>query len=571
MNQEEQAFRKNRKIAYFSMEIGLEARIPTYSGGLGVLAGDTIRAFVDLKVPVVAITLLSSKGYFYQKFDQEGGQKELHVHWNPSDFMERLPEKVKVKVEGRDVYVTAWQYLLSGKDNFKLPVLFLDTDLEENHEGDRALTHYLYGGDHRYRLSQEIVLGIGGVRMLQKLGYSGINKYHMNEGHSSLLSLELLRQLKEEKMDKEGENFWDIEEVRNHCVFTTHTPVPAGHDQFSYDLVERVLGEFIPWDMMKELGGVDRLNMTRLALNLSKYVNGVAKKHEEISKDMFPGFTIDSITNGVHSVEWVCKSFARLFDKYIKGWRCDSFALRYSLAIPREEIWEAHMEAKKRLINYVNQNTNVGMSYNDLTIGFARRITEYKRPTLIFSDLKRLAKISEKVGKIQIIFAGKAHPSDEKGLQLIKEIFRYIEELKGSVKIAYLENYNIGVAKFLTSGVDLWLNTPQRPKEASGTSGMKAAHNGIPHFSVLDGWWFEGHIEGVTGWCIGPWEIEYGVDENVRDSQKMYEKLENIIVPLFYNERDKWIDVMRHSIAINASFFNAQRMVLEYAVNAYYI
>lgn len=571
MNEGEKTFRKNKKIAYFSMEIGLEARIPTYSGGLGVLAGDTIRAFVDLKMPVVAVTLLSSKGYFYQQFDQEGGQKELHVHWNPSDFMEKLPEKVKVKVEGREVYVSAWQYMLSGKDDFKLPVLFLDTDLEENHEGDRPLTHYLYGGDLRYRLSQEIVLGIGGVRMLQKLGYSSINKYHMNEGHSSLLSLELLRQLKEEKMYKEGEHFWDIEEVRNRCVFTTHTPVPAGHDQFSYDLVERVLGEFIPWDMMKKLGGADLLNMTRLALNLSKYVNGVAKKHEEVSKDMFPGYSIDSITNGVHSVEWVCKSFARLFDKYIKGWRCDSFALRYSLAIPREEIWEAHMEAKKRLINYVNQNTNVGMSYNDLTIGFARRITEYKRPTLIFSDIKRLAKISEKVGKIQIIFAGKAHPSDEKGLQLIKEIFRNMDELKDSVKIAYLENYNIGVAKFLTSGVDLWLNTPQRPKEASGTSGMKAAHNGIPHFSVLDGWWLEGHIEGVTGWCIGPWEIEYGVDENVRDSQKMYEKLENVIVPLFYNERDNWIDVMRHSIAINASFFNAQRMVQEYAVNAYFI
>lgn len=565
------AFRKNIKVAYFSMEIGLNASIPTYSGGLGVLAGDTIRAFVDLKMPVVAITLLSSKGYFYQKFNDEGEQEELPVHWNPSDFMERLPEKVKVNIEGRDVYVAAWQYLLSGKDDFKLPVLFLDTDLEENEEGDRTVTQYLYGGDQQYRLSQEIVLGVGGFRMLQELGYTEIIKYHMNEGHSSLLSLELLRQLDEEKINEEGENPWDIEEVRNRCVFTTHTPVPAGHDQFPYDLVERVLGEFIPWHMMKKLGGEDLLNMTRLALNLSKYVNGVAKKHEEVSKDMFPGYSIDSITNGVHSVEWVCKSFARIFDKYIKGWRGDSFALRYSLAIPRKEIWKAHMEAKERLINCVNQNTNVGMSYNDLTIGFARRITEYKRPTLIFSDIKRLAKISEKVGKIQIIFAGKAHPSDEKGLQLIKEIFRNMDELKASVKIAYLENYNIGVAKLLTSGVDLWLNTPQRPKEASGTSGMKAAHNGIPHFSVLDGWWFEGHIEGVTGWCIGPWEIEYGVDENVRDSQKIYDKLENIIVPLFYNERDKWIDVMRHSIAINASFFNAQRMVQEYAVNAYFI
>lgn len=567
MCNQEKGFRKDRQVAYFSMEIGLEGNIPTYSGGLGVLAGDTIKAFLDLKIPVVALTLIHSKGYFHQIINEAGEQGVGPVQWNPSDFMEKLPERAKVNIEGREVSVAAWIYHLEGKDDYVIPVLFLDTDLEENDERDRSLTHYLYGGDQRYRIAQEIVLGIGGFRILQKLGYTKVHKFHMNEGHSSFLALELLRQNKE----KTGKDFWDIEGVRDCCVFTTHTPVPAGHDQFSYNLVREVLGEFIPWDIMKKLGGEDYLNMTLLALNLSKYVNGVAKSHEEVSRNMFPGYTIDSITNGIHSVNWVSKSFAKLFDKHIKGWCTDSFALRYSLAIPREEIWQAHMEAKEKLINIVNQKTNAGLSYKNFTIGFARRITEYKRPTLIFSDIKKLAEISEKAGTIQIIFAGKAHPSDERGRELVKEIFHYMDKLKDSVKIAFVENYNIGIAKLLVSGVDLWLNTPQRPKEASGTSGMKAAHNGVPHFSVLDGWWYEGHIEGITGWSIGPWEIEYGVDENVRDAQEMYDKLEKVILPLFYNERDKWIDIMKHSIAINASFFNTQRMVQQYTVNAYFI
>lgn len=563
---------RKRRVAYFSMEIGLSNDIPTYSGGLGILSGDTIKSFADLNLPVVAVTLLSEKGYFYQKLDEEGRQIQESVCWNPPEHMELLPEKISVQVEDRKVFIQTWQYNVVGLDKFIVPVLFLDSNLDVNNEKDRLLTSYLYGGDRNYRISQEIILGIGGIRMLKKLGYNEIERYHMNEGHSSFLALELLKKYKEKK-EAEGEpgDLWDIEAARNVCVFTTHTPVPAGHDQFSYELVKEVLGEFVPWYILKKIAGKNCLNMTLLALNLSKYINGVAKKHGEVSKKMFPGYPIDSITNGIHSATWTSKSFATIFDKYIPCWRQDPFALRYSLGIPGEEIWQAHMEAKRELIDYVNNRTNAGMTYDCLTIGFARRTTGYKRAELIFSNPERLAKISETNGTIQLIFAGKAHPGDLKGIEIIKSIFKHIKELRNSVKIVYLPNYNIKLAKLITSGVDVWLNTPRRPMEASGTSGMKAVHNGIPNFSVLDGWWIEGHVEGITGWSIGPLKIQAGIDEDERDSQELYEKLENEIIPLFYSNREKWINIMQHCIAINASFFNTHRMVQEYILNAYYI
>lgn len=381
----------------------------------------------------------------------------------------------------------------------------------------------------------------------------------MNEGHAGLLTLELLNGLKRKKGPK-----WDFDGVRELCVFTTHTPIPAGHDQFSYDLVNNALREFIPLDVLKMLGGQERLNMTLLALNLSKYVNGVAKKHGEVSRTMFPGYSIQSITNGVHSYTWTCDSFKELYNKYIPGWSHDPFSLRYALNIPKIEIWAAHTEARKKLIDYLNS----GFDYGALTIGFARRAATYKRADLIFSDIDRLIHISRNIGRIQFVFAGKAHPQDSQGKDLIKMIFSKAYQLKDNIKVTYLENYDIELAKMLVSGVDLWLNTPQRPNEASGTSGMKAAHNGVPSFSVLDGWWLEGHIEDVTGWSIGPKEIDASSD-NSSDAQELYEKLGTKIAPLFYNNRDKWIDIMQHSIALNASFFNTHRMVEQYVLNSY--
>ena len=553
---------KERSIAYFSMEIAIDSRIPTYSGGLGILAGDTLRSCADLRVPAVAVTLLYEKGYFYQKLDEQGNQHELPVQWNPQDYFRPLPEKIEVQIEGRSVGVKAWQYYIVGITGCSLPIIFLDTSLRENSDYDRGLTTYLYGGDEKYRLAQEIILGIGGIRMLRKLGYTEIKKYHMNEGHASPLVLELLRERKENE-----ETVWDFEGVRKECVFTTHTPVAAGHDHFPYDLVKNLLRDYLPFEVVKMLGGNDLLNMTFLALNLSHYVNGVAKKHGEVSRGMFPGYTIDSITNGVHSYTWTSEPFKRLYDKYIPGWAIDSFTLRYSLGIPKQEIWNAHLESKKLLIDYVNKETNIGMDYDAFTMGFARRATPYKRMHLIFSDIERLRRITKEVGKIQFIFAGKAHPRDWPGKELIKKVFAVSNQLREDVKIAYLVNYDMEIAKMLTSGVDLWLNTPQKPLEASGTSGMKAVHNGIPNFSVLDGWWIEGHIEGITGWSIGSKSSEPGNDE--KDAQEIYDKLEKIILPMYYKDTERWMDIMQHSIAFNASFFNTQRMVQQYVLNAY--
>jgi len=554
--------KKSRRIAYFSMEVGINSKMPTYSGGLGVLAADTIHSCADLNVPIVAVTLLYKKGYFNQVLDQHGQQSESPYQWKPRTFLRLLPKKIIVKIENRDVHVQAWRYNVKGASGYYVPLIFLDTDLPENSEFDRALSHYLYGGDERYRFAQEMILGIGGVRMLKALNFNQIKRYHMNEGHASLLTLELLCQKK-----IETEPDWDIESVRRACVFTTHTPVPAGHDHFSYDLAGSMLGDFIPMDVLKSFAGQENLNMTYLALNLSNYVNGVAKQHGAVSQDMFPEHRIDAITNGVHSFRWACESFKKLFDKYMPGWANDPFSLRYALNIPQDEIWDAHMEAKKKLINFVNERTKIKLDPDALTMGFARRATAYKRADLVFRDINRLTEICDKVGKVQFIFSGKAHPKDWQGKELIKKIFSASNELKDKARIAYLTNYDVDTAKMLVSGVDLWLNTPRKPQEASGTSGMKAAHNGIPSFSILDGWWIEGFLEGLTGWSIDSIDNKQSDDEN--DSRALYEKLEKVIAPMFYNNRRQWIDVMRYAIAINASFFNTHRMVQQYVLNAY--
>jgi starch phosphorylase len=548
------------------MEVAADPRMPTYSGGLGILAGDTLKSCADLKIPLVAVSLLYSKGYFDQKLDEWGNQQEFPVAWEPSRFVRLLPITVRVPIENRSVVVRAWQYDITGYTGYSVPLILLDTNVDENAPPDRGLTAFLYGGDERYRLAQEIILGMGGVRMLRALGYNQLERFHMNEGHASLLVLELLRERR-----GQGAEEWDFHGVRSRCVFTTHTPVPAGHDQFSYDLVKGVLGETIPVEMVQMLGGKNRLNMTLLALNLSRYVNGVAKRHGEVSQEMFPGYSIDSITNGVHSFTWTCDSFKKLYDRHIAGWVNDPFSLRYAVSIPKGEIWDAHVEAKGRLIDEVHRRTGMSLKPDMLTIGFARRATLYKRADLVFSDPGQLMEIASTVGPIQLVFAGKSHPKDDPGKDLIRRVFHFARQLKDQIPIAYLENYDMELGKLLTSGVDLWLNTPLRPLEASGTSGMKAAHNGVPSFSTLDGWWIEGHIEGVTGWSIGPGPQDlHGQDAaNEQDARELYHKLRTVIAPMFYRDRDRWIDIMRQAIAFNASFFNTHRMVQQYAANAY--
>jgi starch phosphorylase len=559
------AFTKEPKIAYFSMEIGVRSNMPTYSGGLGVLAGDTIKSAADLTLPVVAVTLLTKKGYFRQELDIYGRQTELPDEFDPLRFMSPLQERVVVNIEGREVVIGSWIYLVESATGGKVPIIFLDADFPENTPEDRTITHCLYGGKSDYRLKQEIVLGIGGTRMLDELGFQ-IRKYHMNEGHSSLLTLELLRRYKKDIEEVWDENLvWDVDKVRSFCVFTTHTPVAAGHDKFTYDTVQRVMGEIIPMSAIKAFAGQENLNLTLLALNLSNYINGVAKKHGEVSKEMFPGYAIHAITNGVHSFTWTCDSLKRIYDKYLPGWANEPEIFVRVGRIPDNELWEAHMEAKRQLIDYVNRETQAGMNYDTFTIGFARRVTAYKRADLLFSDIDRLARMAE--GRLQIVYAGKAHPHDESGKKLIERIFEIKERLKDKIRIAFLKNYSMDIALKITSGVDVWLNTPLRPLEASGTSGMKAAHNGVPNFSVLDGWWIEGHIEGFTGWAIGP-SPDVPADP-ARDADDLYYKLEGIILPTFYNDKLFWIRIMQNAIGKNAYYFNSHRMMRRYVTAAY--
>jgi len=569
------------------MEIGIDNRIPTFSGGLGVLAGDTISSAADLGVPLIAFTLLYRKGYFEQRFDASGLQQEQPVFWNVSEYLEAVEPTVTVALDGREVRVRAWKYDVagSGERGRQVPIFFLDTDLPGNSPWDRTLTDSLYGGDGHYRLCQEVILGIGGIRMARALGFDRIRRFHMNEGHAALLTLELLQesaQLSGRKLIS-GD---DIEAVRHACIFTTHTPVSAGHDRFPLSQIEtimhplrslfdtedpaalKVLARILERDrtatsVQEVFEGQPWFNMTYLALNLSRYVNGVAKRHGEVSRGMFPGYTIEAITNGVHAGRWTAPAFHRLFDRYIPGWQQDNFALRHAAGIPKLELWNAHVECKTRLIDYVNETTNSGMEVGPLTLGFARRAAVYKRADLLFTDIERLRRLSSRRGRLQLIYSGKAHPNNHEGKEMIQRIIRAIEALKPEVRIAYLDDYDMEIGAMLTSGVDVWLNTPEPPMEASGTSGMKAALNGVPSLSILDGWWVEGHVEGITGWSIGEGEDRW------RDAPSLYEKLEHVILPLFYERPDEFLEVVRNVIAFNGSFFTSHRMLYEYVVNAY--
>lgn len=550
------------RIAYFSMEVAAEPSAPTYAGGLGVLAGDFLRSCADLKLPVVAVTLLYGKGYFRQKIDGVGRQEEAPVAWDPETFAVRRPERVTVQIEGRKVAVAAWEHPIRGITGHVVPLVLLDTDVPENTPADRELTATLYGGDTRYRLAQEIVLGIGGVRMLHAMGHDGLERYHMNEGHAGLLPLELLKNGARERLCAE-----DVVEVRRRCVFTTHTPVPAGHDHFPYPLVKEVLGEPVPMEALRSVGGGDELNMTRLGLNLSGFINGVAKRHGEVSQEMFPGYPIEAITNGVHSRTWTCEALTRLFDAHIPEWGNDPTSLRHAMGIPREEIWSAHQAAKGELLAEVSRRTGTALDPAAFTIGFARRVTPYKRLDLMFSDAAQLCQVAEAAGPVQIVLAGKAHPKDTPGKELIRLAHKFAKELAGRIPIVFLEDYDMHLGKLLTSGVDLWLNTPRRPMEASGTSGMKAAHNGVPSLSVLDGWWIEGCVEGVTGWAIGN---AAGTGDG--DAHALYDKLEQVVLPLYYGyaqDPGGWIKVMKGAISKNASYFNSHRMMRRYVTEAY--
>lgn len=551
-------------VAYFSMEIALHPKLPTYSGGLGVLAGDTLRSAADLGVPLVAFTLVDRQGYFQQHIDPSGNQTEQSQPWDPAKTLTELPVRVTVAIEDRIVTVRAWRYDVVGRYGHIVPVFLLDTDIEGNTAWDRGLTDHLYGGDTNYRLQQEIILGMGGVRILNTLGLT-VNVYHMNEGHAALLTLALL-----ENQLGGGPNFpiseTDVAAVKSKCVFTTHTPVPAGHDRFSLEQTIRILGGERT-ARLEKLGCIKDgfLNMTTLALRFSRYANGVALKHGEVSREMFPNDYIDAITNGVHAPTWMAEPMQKLVDKYIPAWRRDNLYLRNAIIIPEAEIISAHTQAKEALFTEIATLTGKVLNPNVLTLGFARRAATYKRADLMFTDPKRLAEMAMEAGGLQIIYGGKAHPQDQPGKAIIKKVIETAAKLSNdTLRIIYLENYNWELGALMTAGVDVWVNNPRRPYEASGTSGMKAALNGVPSLSILDGWWIEGCIEGVTGWAI-----EDGEDD-IAEAFALYRKLETAVIPLYRSGMQNWAQLMKSTITFNGSFFNTNRMVKQYTRNAYY-
>jgi starch phosphorylase len=553
----------DRKIAYFSMEIALAKALPTYSGGLGMLAGDSLRSAADTGVNLVAVSLVHRRGYFEQHLDGQGQQTESDVVWSPETMLPSAGQTISIQMQGREITLQAWRFDVVGVTGHVIPVFLLDADVEGNDAWDRHLTDHLYGGDTYYRLCQEAILGLGGIHLLHALGCQP-EVCHMNEGHAALLTIGLLEaRLAPSPLSAATED--DARAIQQQCVFTTHTPVPAGHDKFGIDQMVQVLGH-------ERATTIDRfgclhnqlLNMTYLALRFSRYVNGVAMQHGKVSQQMFPEYNVHSITNGVHAATWLSQPFQTLLDAEVPEWRHDNQYLRSVYGIAPEKIAEAHAAGKQRLLETVQQRTGKTLDPTVLTLGFARRVATYKRITLLFQQPERLVEIAERIGGLQILMAGKAHPADNAGKGLIREVFADAAKLNSSkLEILYLENYDWELGEQLTNGVDVWLNTPLRPYEASGTSGMKAAMNGVPSLSVLDGWWIEGCAEDITGWAVPD------LDDEAQEANALYEKLEQAVAPM-YADKARWAEMQRHCIAMNGTFFNTHRMIGQYVSNAYF-
>ena len=600
---------ENEKIAYFSFEYGLHESLPNYSGGLGILSGDHLKSASDLGLPFIAVGLLYRKGYFRQYLNADGWQQEYDIE---NDFFNLALEKVldsngetmKVDVDlpGRKVYAQIWKANVG-----RIQLYYLDANIEENSVEDRDITAQLYGGNLETRIQQEILLGIGGIKALKKLGVKP-TIYHMNEGHSAFLSLERIRQLMiDDKLDRKTAR----EVVFSSNVFTTHTPVPAGNDVFPIEMMQKYFVDYIKQiDMSMEeflkLGKIDPNNqkedfcMTVLALNLSAENNGVSELHGHVSREMWKDIwkgvpakelPIDSITNGIHTLSWISFDMQNLLDRYL-GPRWRTKPLEYGIwervqKIPDAELWRTHERRKERLIDFCRERLkaqiiNRGFTKNEinhaeqiltpeaLTIGFARRFATYKRGTLLFRDIERLKKIiSNPHRPVQIIFAGKAHPHDNGGKELIKNIAEICRREEFRDHIVFLEDYDINVARYMVQGVDVWLNNPRRPLEASGTSGMKVPPNGGLNFSILDGWWDEAY-DGQNGWAIGNREeytdLEY---QDEVESNALYNVLENEIIPLYYERgRDdiprQWVTAMKWSMQTVCPQFSTNRMVADY-------
>ena len=601
-----------KSVAYFSAEFALHQSLPIYAGGLGVLAGDHVKEASDLGVPLIGVGFMYPQGYFHQSITSDGWQQEIYekLNWTeaaiePAVTPDGKPCITAVPLGSRTVLIKAWRIRVG-----RVKLYLLDTDLEENAPWDRELSARLYGGDRETRVQQEIVLGIGGVRVLRAMG-SDPAVYHLNEGHAAFVVVQRIKDMCEKGWTFDSA----LEEVRRTTVFTTHTPVPAGHDAFPFHLVETHLsgawGDLGGYrEKFLALGHYDNgsgplFNMTALALRTSGSVNGVSQLHGEVTKQMWhpiwPGkpyeeLPVKFITNGVHVPTWMSSEIGSLLERYLgPDWleRHDDPSLADKvMEIPDEELWAARQSLRAFLFNFVRERARnrwthgqanpvqvvaagTMLDHNTLTIGFARRFTGYKRPELIFSDPDRLARILNAPGRpVQLVFAGKAHPADDVGKHHLQRIYKHALDPKFGGRIAFVEGYDLHVAHFLVQGCDVWMNNPRKPLEASGTSGMKAAINGTPHMSIGDGWWAEG-FTGDNGWLIeGQADPNDHGAQDWADVQAMYALIEQELVPTFY-ERDqsglprRWVQIVKQSIRTVLPQFSSRRMVKEYVRNMY--
>ncbi len=599
-----------RPIAYFSAEFALHQSLPIYAGGLGVLAGDHCKEASDLGVPITGVGFMYPQGYFHQSVSPEGWQKESYerLNWNNAPIEPAVTPDgticiVPVPLGNRSVLVQVWRVRLG-----RVTLCLLDTDLEENAPWDRELSARLYGGDRETRVQQEIILGIGGVRALKALGYSPA-VWHLNEGHAAFVVLQRIRDFIEAGL------LFDqaLEEVRRTTVFTTHTPVPAGHDAFPFTLVEThlagcwgTLGEYR--DRFMQLGAYDngsgpQFNMTALALRAASGVNAVSQLHGVVTREMWgpiwPGVAeearpVRAITNGIHMPTWLSNEMARLFDDHMPAdWRDrhdEPELWARVMDIPDEALWTARNALRQYLFQFIRERARTRwreeqvsaarvvaagtlLDPNALTLGFARRFTGYKRPELIFHNPERLQAILNASRRpVQIVFAGKAHPADETGKHHLQQVYRRALDPAFGGRIAFVDDYDLHVAHFLVQGCDVWLNNPRKPLEASGTSGMKASLNGVPHLSIGDGWWAEGY-NGENGWLIDAGDAGDADAQDAADAARIYDLLEKEIVPAFY-DRDKgiptrWLSFVRQAIVSVAPRFSARRMVKEYVEKLY--
>ncbi|MCL4496681.1 MAG: alpha-glucan family phosphorylase [Deltaproteobacteria bacterium] len=554
-------------IAYFVMECAVDSRIPTYSGGLGILAGDTLQSFADLEVPAVCITLLWKNGFTNQKLASDGTQLDSVQEWDVERYMQPTNIKIKMPLGDKDITITAYKYTIeSTKGDNEIDAYFLTPDVPENDPETRKICDRLYIKGGLTRLKQEIILGIGGYEMLKAIKYKPF-LYHINESHSAFLIASLMKDMN------------DLNRVKSRVVFTTHTPIPAAFDKFAMKDVASMLGRYcdkqVLYDIYQEkLEDNDELNLSWLAIKNAKNVVAVSRKHKFVSEQIFEGYRLKYVTNGIHHIKWASAHHKMLYTKYIKGWEEDPDLLRDVACIPDNEFAQAHILSKETLVEMVNSESDASFIPEDFTIAMAKRITHYKRNNLILSNPNKLIEIAERKGNIQIIFAGKAHPADPDGLAMIKSIHnasQYIASKTKKIKIAFLENYNIHKANIILAGVDLWLNNPVRPLEASGTSGMKASLNGVPNFSVLDGWWLEACMEGINGWGIGPrpaW-TDLSYSDDVQDLNDIYGKLEFNILDLYYKNFSDYLKIMKMAVSTIAPYFNTHRMVSEYVTDLY--